>query len=67
MADIRGRGLWDVSGTKTVDWTIDESGAARARNVATTVVDGLYNRVEHLKVHETIYFFSFSKRPRYTN
>ena len=30
-------------------------------------VNVLHETVDHLKVHETIYLFSFSKTPRYTN
>ena len=43
VADIRSRGLRDVSGTEEVGWIIDEDRAAGARDMATTAVDGLYD------------------------
>ena len=43
VVDIRSRGLRDVSGTEEVGWVFDEDRAARARNVVTTVVDGLHD------------------------
>ena len=43
VADIRSRGLRDVSGIEEVGWIIDEDRAAGARDMATTAVDGLYD------------------------